>query len=145
MEDPERVVAAARGKKNFKHPWRWYFEFPMQLLACIASNQRGAICRATNIFCTLGPACWSEEKLAGLLDAGLGVARFNFSHGNHADHQAVLDRFRKVLPLPSLSRPPCHPPALLPPRQPLHVGWFWRGWACRAWPLLAAAAVGGCV
>eukprot|EP00854_Cymbomonas_tetramitiformis_P018552 gene18553-22149_t len=44
----------------------------------------------------MGPKCWSEEKLAALLDAGMGVARFNFSHGEHAAHQEVLDRFRKV-------------------------------------------------
>ena len=43
------------------------------------------------------PKCWSEEGLGALLDAGLGVARFNFSHGEHAAHQEVLDRFRKVV------------------------------------------------
>jgi pyruvate kinase len=52
--------------------------------------------RQTKIFCTLGPACWSEEGLGSLLDAGLNVARFNFSHGDHPGHQGVLDRFRKV-------------------------------------------------
>jgi len=52
--------------------------------------------RKTKIVCTLGPACWSEEGLGKLLDAGMNVARFNFSHGAHADHQAVLDRLRKV-------------------------------------------------
>lgn len=54
------------------------------------------IARKTKIFCTLGPACWSEEGLGSLLDAGLNVARFNFSHGDHPGHQGVLDRFRKV-------------------------------------------------
>ena len=44
----------------------------------------------------MGPKCWSEEGMGGLIDAGLGVARFNFSHGEHAAHQEVLDRFRKV-------------------------------------------------
>ena len=52
--------------------------------------------RKTKIFCTLGPACWEEDGMAGLLEAGLNVARFNFSHGDHAGHQKVLDRFRKV-------------------------------------------------
>ena len=52
--------------------------------------------RKTKIICTLGPACWSEEGLAALLDAGMNVARFNFSHGAHPDHQAVLDRLKKV-------------------------------------------------
>jgi hypothetical protein len=42
--------------------------------------------RKTKIVCTLGPACWSEEGLGELLDAGLNVARFNFSHGDHEGH-----------------------------------------------------------
>jgi len=52
--------------------------------------------RKTKIVATLGPSCWSEEGLASLLDAGLNVARFNFSHGSHEAHQEVLDRLRKV-------------------------------------------------
>lgn len=52
--------------------------------------------RRTKIICTLGPACWSEEGLARLMDAGMNTARFNFSHGDHAGHGAVLERLRKV-------------------------------------------------
>lgn len=52
--------------------------------------------RRTKIICTLGPACWSEEGLATLMDAGMNVARFNFSHGDHAGHGEVLTRLRKV-------------------------------------------------
>jgi hypothetical protein len=39
--------------------------------------------RATGIVCTLGPACWSEAGLRGLLDAGCDIVRLNFSHGSH--------------------------------------------------------------
>ncbi|KAG2495346.1 hypothetical protein HYH03_006615 [Edaphochlamys debaryana] len=53
--------------------------------------------RKTKVICTLGPKCWSEEGLTMLVNNGLNVARFNFSHGSHADHQEVLDRLRKVL------------------------------------------------
>eukprot|EP00242_Pyramimonas_sp_CCMP2087_P010845 CAMPEP_0198199360 /NCGR_PEP_ID=MMETSP1445-20131203/2670_1 /TAXON_ID=36898 /ORGANISM="Pyramimonas sp., Strain CCMP2087" /LENGTH=316 /DNA_ID=CAMNT_0043869187 /DNA_START=121 /DNA_END=1068 /DNA_ORIENTATION=+ len=53
--------------------------------------------RKTKIVCTLGPKCWSEEGLGQLLDAGMNIARFNFSHGDHADHQAVLDRLKGVI------------------------------------------------
>jgi pyruvate kinase len=52
--------------------------------------------RRTKIICTLGPACWSETNLATLMDAGMNVARFNFSHGDHKGHGEVLDRLRKV-------------------------------------------------
>ena len=44
----------------------------------------------------MGPKCWDEETMGKLIDAGMTVARFNFSHGDHDAHQAVLDRFRKV-------------------------------------------------
>lgn len=54
------------------------------------------LARKTKIVCTAGPACWSEEKLSKLLDAGLNVLRFNFSHGDHEAHYKVLERFRKV-------------------------------------------------
>ncbi|PNH03911.1 Pyruvate kinase, partial [Tetrabaena socialis] len=62
--------------------------------ACITNDV--PVGRKTKVVCTLGPGCWSEEGLAGLLDAGMDVARFNFSHGTHATHQEVLDRLRKV-------------------------------------------------
>jgi pyruvate kinase len=52
--------------------------------------------RCTKIVCTLGPACWSEETLGRLIDAGMNIARFNFSHGDHKGHGEVLERFRKV-------------------------------------------------
>ena len=52
--------------------------------------------RRTKIICTLGPASWSEEGLGTLIDSGMNVARFNFSHGDHESHAAVLARLRKV-------------------------------------------------
>jgi pyruvate kinase len=39
--------------------------------------------RKTKIVCTMGPKCWDEDTLGALLDSGMGVARFNFSHGTH--------------------------------------------------------------
>jgi hypothetical protein len=48
--------------------------------------------RKTKIVCTLGPSCWSEEGLGALMDAGMNVARFNFSHGDHAGHKEVCER-----------------------------------------------------
>ena len=52
--------------------------------------------RKTKIICTLGPACWSEEGLSKLIDAGMNAARFNFSHGDHEGHATVLERLRNV-------------------------------------------------
>jgi pyruvate kinase len=50
----------------------------------------------SKIICTLGPACWAVDQLEELIDAGLAVARFNFSHGDHAGHKACLDRLKQA-------------------------------------------------
>mmetsp|Transcript_38529 Transcript_38529/g.69458 ORF Transcript_38529/g.69458 Transcript_38529/m.69458 type:complete len:536 (+) Transcript_38529:110-1717(+) len=52
--------------------------------------------RRTKIYCTLGPACWEVAQLEQLIEAGMNVARFNFSHGDHAGHKACLDRLRQA-------------------------------------------------
>lgn len=50
--------------------------------------------RRSKLVCTLGPACDSTAGLEALIDAGMDVARFNFSHGTHKDHEAGLERLR---------------------------------------------------
>src|SRR6478752_3287301 len=52
--------------------------------------------RRAKIVCTLGPATYSEEQLTALIEAGMNVARMNFSHGDHADHEVVFRRVRAV-------------------------------------------------
>jgi pyruvate kinase len=42
----------------------------------------------------MGPACWEVPQLEKLIDAGMSIARFNFSHGDHEGHKACLDRLR---------------------------------------------------
>lgn len=53
--------------------------------------------RRVKIICTLGPACWDVETLGKLVDAGMNVARLNFSHGDHEGHAATLQRLRRAL------------------------------------------------
>src|SRR6195952_2131221 len=50
--------------------------------------------RRAKIVCTMGPATSSEEGIAALLDAGMNVARMNFSHGDYADHKVIYERLR---------------------------------------------------
>ena len=52
--------------------------------------------RKTKIICTIGPASESEEMLTKLCNAGMNVARLNFSHGTHEEHKVKIDRIKKV-------------------------------------------------
>lgn len=52
--------------------------------------------RKTKIVCTLGPAVDNTESLRALMTSGMNCARFNFSHGTHASHLAMLNRFKAV-------------------------------------------------
>lgn len=47
----------------------------------------GLVDRRTKIVCTLGPAVASKEGILELVRAGMNVARLNFSHGDHSDHE----------------------------------------------------------
>lgn len=48
----------------------------------------------TKIVCTIGPASREPEVLVRLIEAGMDVARLNFSHGDHATHEENIRRIR---------------------------------------------------
>ena len=52
--------------------------------------------RKTKIVCTLGPSTDKEGVLKRLIEEGMNVARFNFSHGDHEEQHGKYDRMRKV-------------------------------------------------
>ena len=55
-----------------------------------------AVTRRVKIVCTMGPATASPERMLGLVEAGMDVARMNFSHGSHEDHQKVYELVRST-------------------------------------------------
>jgi pyruvate kinase len=52
--------------------------------------------RKTKIVCTIGPASESVEKLTQLINAGMNVARLNFSHGDHDEHGQRIINIREA-------------------------------------------------
>ena len=52
--------------------------------------------RKTKIVCTLGPASTDEAIIKKMLQAGMNVARLNFSHGSHEGHKQTIEKFRRV-------------------------------------------------
>lgn len=52
--------------------------------------------RRTKIVCTIGPASASDKVLAGLIRAGMNVARLNFGHGDYAFHRRVIRKIRQL-------------------------------------------------
>ena len=52
--------------------------------------------RKTKIVCTIGPASESPEILEKLIEAGMNVARLNFSHGSHEEHAGRIHLIREV-------------------------------------------------
>ena len=52
--------------------------------------------RKTKIICTLGPSTDKEGVLRELVANGMNVARFNFSHGSHEEHQGRLEKLKAI-------------------------------------------------
>ena len=53
--------------------------------------------RRTKIIGTIGPACGTTNKLASLIDNGMNIARFNFSHSDHQAQYEKLEMLREAM------------------------------------------------
>ncbi|MBO5145689.1 MAG: pyruvate kinase [Lachnospiraceae bacterium] len=52
--------------------------------------------RKTKLICTIGPSCEDIEVLSEMCKAGMNVARLNFSHGTHEEHQKKIDLIKEA-------------------------------------------------
>ncbi|RYG74891.1 pyruvate kinase [Lentibacillus lipolyticus] len=52
--------------------------------------------RKTKIVCTIGPSSESVETLTQLIEAGMNVARLNFSHGDFDEHRKRIENIREA-------------------------------------------------
>ena len=52
--------------------------------------------RMTKIVCTIGPASRNYKMIKDLIKKGMNVARLNFSHGTHEEHQQAIENIRKA-------------------------------------------------
>ena len=52
--------------------------------------------KKTKIVCTMGPTTEKPGVMEKMIEAGMNVARFNFSHGDHAEHSVRINMVREA-------------------------------------------------
>jgi len=68
----------------------------MKQLSQFEEDSHDHASRKCKIICTMGPSCWEVDNLVKMIDAGMNVARLNFSHGDHEGHGSCVDRIREA-------------------------------------------------
>lgn len=74
------------------------FDFPrlFELLSTIQIKSHPGVNKKARIVCTIGPASNSAKTLGQMIVAGMDVARLNFSHGSHEQHEETLKAVREA-------------------------------------------------
>ena len=52
--------------------------------------------KKTKIVCTMGPNTNDESMMRKLIQEGMDIARFNFSHGDHAEQKERMDMLKRL-------------------------------------------------
>ena len=52
--------------------------------------------KKTKIICTMGPNTNDESLMRKLVQNGMDIARFNFSHGDHEEQKGRMDMLKKI-------------------------------------------------
>ena len=52
--------------------------------------------RKTKVICTIGPASSTKEVICAMIDAGMNVARFNFSHSSYEEQKERMDLVKEA-------------------------------------------------
>ncbi len=86
---PDDIVPAAQelARRSATH---------VESLSQLHILSRASGVRHSGIVCTIGPATKEVDLLVEMLEAGMNIARMNFSHGTHEYHGETMDNCRKA-------------------------------------------------
>lgn len=72
-------------------------ESKLDQLSSLQIDSQPGLTRLTGIVCTIGPASKNQDTLLNMIEAGMNIARLNFSHGSHEYHASTITAVREAV------------------------------------------------